>query len=158
MLAGIALGLACGTVPAQGVFKCQKDGKTVYQAEPCSAANAGAVKIAPGPSSGDAAAARERAQADKAKLGASSNSTTSSPQPEQKTAGTLPLKGQPADCNALAAKREAAYGRRNAALAAGRQGDGITAGSSAEQKINSLQIEINSIENTMRSNSCPVPK
>lgn len=154
--AAAALCLSAGSPAlAQGVYKCMKDGKVSYQAEPCTGGRADAVKIAPGPSETELAAARKRADAEKAQA-ASIRMAQPSGRQGGGVGGALPgFRG--GSCEQLAAQRESAYGRRNGALAAARQGAGVTAGSAGDADIASRQFDIRDIESRMASRGCKTP-
>lgn len=67
-------------------------------------------------------------------------------------------KAQPApaaDCERLGRQREAAYGRRNAALSQARRGEmGVAAGSREDQAIGQMNVQISGLEATMGSRGC----
>lgn len=144
-----ALALSAGPLAAQPVFKCESGGRTTYQSQPCPVGRADTVKISSGPSQDQVEAAQQRLQKDKSRI--SSVSPTSS---VESRSSQMPLKRSGSDCAEMSAHRERAFSRRNAALGSARSGRGVTAGSAGDQAIAAMQLEIGSIESSMRARGC----
>lgn len=150
---GAWLLLCASAALAQPVFKCEVAGKATYQSEPCATGKASAVTIIGGPSADDAAAARQRALRDKQDA-----ASLSAPPPQpagQRQYTTQSMRRGPADCAAMNAQRERAYSQRNRALNGARRGvGGVTAGSRQDLEIGRMNMDIDSLESTMRAQGC----
>ena len=138
---------------AQPVFRCEVAGKATYQSEPCATGKASAVKIIGGPTAEDAAAAQKRAQRDQQAAAAlSAPPFARAPATQNNLPG---LRRAPADCPALATQRERAYAQRNGAMNAARRSEmGVRGGSREDQAIGQMNMDIGSLESTMRARGC----
>lgn len=151
---GLALAACwCATAAlAQPVYKCEVAGKATYQSEPCNAGKSSNVTIIGGPTDADAAAARQRAQQERH---TADILATPTPQPTRNNGYQPQMRRGPADCSSMAAQREGAYGRRNAALNGARRNvGGVTAGSQQDLAIGRMNMDIDSLESQMRARGC----
>jgi hypothetical protein len=148
---GLAAAFCAAGALAQPVYKCEVAGKATYQSEPCSAGKSSAVTIIGGPTDADAAAARQRAQQERR----TADVMTAPPPPPRNNGYTPQVRRGQGDCNGLAAQREGAYSRRNAALNGARRGvGGVTAGSKEDLAIGGMNTHIDSLESQMRARGC----
>lgn len=153
----VATALAGTAACAQGINKCEKDGKVVYQATPCATGRASTVRIEAGPSDEEVAVARKRAEKEKnAAEFAAATATANNAARAAANAPTGPMLrgGGGSDCASLAAQYAQASNRRNMALGGARRGPGVTAGSAEDADIGRRQMEVASIAATMRARGC----
>lgn len=153
----MAAAAACAAAGAQGVNKCERDGKVVYQSTPCTAGRASTVKIEAGPSDEDVAAARQRAEKDKnaADLAVATAAAKNAARAAAQTpAGPMLRGGGGSDCASLAARYAQASNRRNMALGSARRGAGVTAGSAEDNSIAMRQMEVADLAAAMRARGC----
>lgn len=148
-LALAALGITAG---AQTIHKCEKDGKVVYQSEPCAAGRATTVKVDAGPSADEVAAARQRAQKE---MNAADNAVrNAAAQNAARAAAQAPAAGGGADCETLAKRYVQASNMRNASLGRARNGGGVMAGSAEDDRIASQQLDVSNAAAAMRARGC----
>lgn len=153
----LAAAAACAAAGAQGVNKCEKDGKVVYQSTPCTVGRASTVKIEAGPSEEEMAVARRRAEKEKnaAELAAATATANNAARAAANTpAGPMLRGGGGSDCASLAARLAQASNRRNMALGNARRGGGVTAGSAEDSNIAVRQMEVADLAATMRARGC----
>ena len=131
-----------GHAGAQGVFKCNVDGKTTYQSTPC-AGQGKALELQKGPSEQQVKEAQSRANAEQSRAAqADTRRRLSQPEPAR-------VANTKVDCAALDKQRGDAYGRRNATVRASRQENIDQSGA-----VNRYQADIQRIEGQMARAGC----
>mgnify|MGYP007130790485 CR=1 FL=1 len=109
----------------------------------------------PAPGSDSEIAGKPNTQLNMKRKQRSRKDTTPTPQPTRNNGYTPQMRRGPADCSSMAAQREGAYSRRNAALNGARRNvGGVTAGSQQDLAIGRMNMDIDSLESQMRARGC----